>query len=1383
MRNIIHNYKLRLTNLSQGNRSLKLGRLSSRRDIDLKDLGFLEKDTPEEILSKIIAGKNVKLINKLDPRFEPTNKADYRLNRIYRTVHTLFEETGTYDLFVGYPFVEGKFLDGTVVRCPVLLFPVRLIKNLQGRPRWNLEIIKEEPVTFNKTFFLAYEQFQQMRLKPEFWEEEIQPHDDWMVWINQLYQTIKSYEIEVNFNARLFDLELNNFPDYLKATMDGFRTGVLTFKPQAVLGLFPQSDSALLSDYQQIEQQSKNYDLAGLFGKGDGRSPMDDRADTYIKEENRYFVTEVDQSQENALIKIKQGKSLLVHGPPGTGKSQLIVNIIADAMAHGKKVLLVSQKRAALDVVYKRLSALGLSRFAVLVHDYRHDRASIYQKIKRQIDNIDTFQKEINDLNITKWEHDYKLLSRQTDQLNRTFEELFEALTSYEEVGISLHELYLNCDANQQILSLSEIARKLNRDSLEQLLEKLAVITDYGAFFEENYPWRKRNSFRHYGQAEQMRVLEWFENQPGEINRLHQNYLKLSNILGPRLLDQKLNTKRINLFLQVDKWVESHVIREGMESIHREKHKAEELENILVKFEKALHTLDERAILNDHHWKIYESLVKHVKQYKKSQGKALRLLSFPYLRARWFLNRIVSVHSLKLDKTTFKQLEREVRRFQQLHRHYAKYLDDEFLGDFPLLSPQNEKWDWLEKKKDHLECYRTMTGITFFRKIKPRFDHGTFAMGKWMDAMKWIGSLEKFTRSLIEQSRVWNQFLHSEQIAVLQDGIKQPGQALAFIEKLKSTFKKDFHDLKNLDIHLASFTHTEQNALEILQSQINANINEKDFLKAIKNSIYFYWIEHLERLHPVLVEVSGRGWSRKEQDFANKLRNRRKQVTELIQRRIKENIIGIIEYNRLKNPVTYRQIHHQVSKKRLIWSVRKLVSETWHEGLNQLVPCWMASPESVSAIFPLETEYFDYVVFDEASQCYVERAIPVMLRGKQVVIAGDEKQLQPLDLYKVRYDDSEAAFAEDEIALEVESILDLAKTIYEPCHLTWHYRSQQEALINFSNYTFYDGRLQLIPPAVPDPRNLPPLEWISVNGLWKNNCNLPEAEQVIDLILQLIRRPDSPSIGIVTFNFYQQELIKDLIDQKLEYLAEVNKELYQLLESSLSKTEEEEFQGLFVKNIENVQGDERDIIIFSIGYAKNPQGKLISHFGLLNQKGGENRLNVAITRARLKNYIVCSFLPADLKVEEAINPGPKLLKKYLTYARKVSEGQQDHSLSLIKPFEMERSAFPSDNPIADYLASTLVDQGYFVIRDFGDTSFKLDLAIKESEEVKEFLLGVICEGPHYFNGETAKEREVYRKNLLINRGWKVHRIWARNFWLNREKEVEKVIGILSMSSV
>lgn len=169
LRQILHTYKLRLTNLSQSNRSLKLGKLSKRRDIDLCQLAHLNGMSADDMLLRLLADKDLTLISRPDPRHEPTNKADKRLNHIFREVNTLFEEVGSYDLFVGYPFVEGKFLEGTIVRCPVLLFPVRLHRKLSGRPRWKLERLRDEPVQFNKTFCLAYEHYQKIRLPESFW--------------------------------------------------------------------------------------------------------------------------------------------------------------------------------------------------------------------------------------------------------------------------------------------------------------------------------------------------------------------------------------------------------------------------------------------------------------------------------------------------------------------------------------------------------------------------------------------------------------------------------------------------------------------------------------------------------------------------------------------------------------------------------------------------------------------------------------------------------------------------------------------------------------------------------------------------------------------------------------------------------------------------------------------------------------------------------------------------------------------------------------------------------------------------------------------------------------------------------------------------------------
>ncbi|MEO0470650.1 MAG: AAA domain-containing protein [Bacteroidota bacterium] len=1377
MRQILHSYQLRLTNLSQGNRALKLTRLSGRRDIDLHDLGFLHTKGAEEFLRQIIAQKDVRLLDRLDPRHEATNVVDRRLNRIFRTARTLLEESGSYDLFVGYPFVEGKFLDGTGVRCPVLLFPVRLIRDLQSRPRWVLEALKEEPILFNKTFFLAYERYQQTRLPAEFWEEEIEAGKDWRNWLTELYETIKRYELDLNFNPRLFDLKLENYPDFQASVFDSFGLGNLTFRSQAVLGLFPQSDSALLQDYIHLSQQADDFPIDQLFPDENGRAmPLaDTKKPAYIREEDRYFVTPVDQSQEDALIQVKQGRSLVLHGPPGTGKSQVIVNLIADAMAHGKKVLLVSQKRAALDVVHKRLGALGLSRFSMLVHDVRHDRAAIFRMLKRQIDDIDRFKKDINDLNLTQWEHAYKHLSRDVDRLTQDFADLHKGLRDTQQFGLSVHELYLRSDPEQDRFALNELARHLDHQGLERFLERIAALNDFAELWAEAHPWRNRRSFRHFGYDDRDKIMKVLEAIPKQIQQLHETYSALSKSLSTRILDNTLNVERIQAFRALNQKVQDHQMREAMENIRLGFKRPAEVGIQLEKVEEMLDKLEEgRHWLSDAHWQHCDTLWGHIENYRKKQNQTFRFLSRSWHRSKKYLQKLLSLHQIELDESSLKKLRKEMQLYRKLQKWYGKFYDKVFLGDFPLVSAQNEKRKWLEKKEEQYAAWQSVQEITYFRKIKPSFGKGGFDMGKWQHSMKEIDGLEAFSRQLQDLRRNWGTWLHPEQFAELDEYVKDPQSGTAHWEALTKSFREDAADLQQLDQILADLSPAEVQALEVIRPELSANADEKSLLQKVRNSVYCYWIEQVERRIPILAEVSSRSWPRRRKDFSQKLIDSRQKVAELVQRRIKERIIGIIEYNRLSNPITYRKIYHQVSKKRRLWSVRKLIAESWDNGLSQLAPCWMASPESVAALFPMQAGFFDLVIFDEASQCFVEKGVPVILRGKQSVIAGDHQQLQPLDLYTVKYDEAEEAFAENELALEVESILDLARAVYPETRLNWHYRSQEDPLINYSNQAFYDGQLQVIPPAQHNQDFQPPLKWVSVPGIWQRNRNQQEADRIVRIVEELVQRPNPPSIGIVTFNFHQQELIKDGLDERLEYLATHDKKTYEALLGAMQKTEAEEFMGLFVKNIENVQGDERDVIIFSIGYAPDLKGKLRTNFGLLNQKGGENRLNVAISRAREQVIVVCSFRPEDLQVEDAANDGPRHFKRYLQYVKAVSDDNFALARRMIKAQDSQTTN-QSDNPIAEILAEKIMAAGFYVEKNLGNTAYQLDLAVKARAEDDYYLLGIECEGPNYFSGSSSKEREVYRSDLLRDKGWEVLRVWGRTFWRQPEKEIARVL--------
>ncbi len=463
----------------------------------------------------------------------------------------------------------------------------------------------------------------------------------------------------------------------------------------------------------------------------------------------------------------------------------------------------------------------------------------------------------------------------------------------------------------------------------------------------------------------------------------------------------------------------------------------------------------------------------------------------------------------------------------------------------------------------------------------------------------------------------------------------------------------------------------------------------------------------------------------------------------------------------------------RVAESRRKWSVSKFISKFDFE-LFRGVKVWLLTPEVVSEIIPLQTGLFDLVIFDEASQMYIEKGVPAILRAKKVVIAGDHKQLRPSKLGAGRIETDDALTEEEaedsSAALEEESLLDLARFRYQDVLLNFHYRSRFEELIAFSNYAFYKGRLYVSPNTAQTQH--PPIQVLHVDDArWVNRSNQKEAETIVKMLKHFFKvRKNNETIGIITFNSSQRDLIEDLIDaesvEDATFAAAVKAEI--------SRIDNGEDIGLFVKNIESVQGDERDVIMFSIGYAKNEAGRLVRNYGWLNQKGGENRLNVAITRAKKKVLIVTSFDANELQVEDAKNDGPRILKKYLLYAQAINDGDKAAAQSILLSFgDAERRAdnvaFDSDfeNQVYDELSKC----GYHVETQVGIGGYSIDLAIKRDGK---FILGVECDGKLYHSSKSARERDYHRQKYLESRGWRIHRIWSTNWWKNPQTEIAKI---------
>ncbi len=429
--------------------------------------------------------------------------------------------------------------------------------------------------------------------------------------------------------------------------------------------------------------------------------------------------------------------------------------------------------------------------------------------------------------------------------------------------------------------------------------------------------------------------------------------------------------------------------------------------------------------------------------------------------------------------------------------------------------------------------------------------------------------------------------------------------------------------------------------------------------------------------------------------------------------------------------------------------------------LKRLKPCLLMSPISVSQFLSPKLR-FDLVIFDEASQICTEDAVGAIYRGDQLIVAGDNRQLPPTPFFQYSLDeefdwDEEAGYELDVF----ESVLDECLSIGLPVNmLRWHYRSRHDSLINFSNERFYEKRLNLFPhPGRRDP-NLG-VKFVYVpDGIYDRGGarnNPREAEAVADLVFEHFKGFPNKTLGVITFNISQMNTIQDAIERRLREHPEYETFFF-----------EDRLHGFFVKNLENVMGDERDVIIFSVGYGYDQNGRMTLNFGPLNKPGGERRLNVAITRAREKVILVSSIRATDIEVEATKAPGVHHLYGYLLYAERMADAS---------PWAEKGFEGPS-TPIEQEILSELEEMGYEAVVGVGPSSFKVDIGVLDPENPDRFILGVLLDGENYRSAYTARDRDRLRQQILEALGWRIHRIWSPDWVQRRETEVKRLKSAL-----
>jgi hypothetical protein len=1323
MHSILKSYLKRLTNLSGNNRSLVLLRPSAEQDISLHTLDHILPGGAFSIIESLISRKDkISLCDVHDLRNVSVNEISKRLNKIARRDKFILEERGACDLYIGWPFVRGKFSEGTVVRCPLLFFPVRLEVHDN---QWKLIQREGVNVSFNKIFLMAYSYFNEVKLEDDFLETTFENADtDSQIFRTAIYQMMKESPVKINFNQEVFVNKILPFDHFKKPEYDQkYKNGELILHPEAVLGIFPQAGSLLVPDYEELIKNNSFADLEDFFISRSDLGDMGDMKNSSftfihrIKEEQTFTPYKLDASQENAIKALKKGNSLVVQGPPGTGKSQLICNVIADYIARGKKVLMVCQKRAALDVVHERLKEKGLHDFSALVHDFRNDRKSIYQHLNDQVESLDEYKFKNNNLDSINLERTFVQASREIDQLSEEFEDFRRALFDESDCGISVKELYLISSHEHESVNLKQEFKFFKSEGIEKFSKIIRSYLPYSLRFEKSdYIWNDRVSFKDMNVGDLKRLDYLLDHIPffqAELSERIREKLTASFDMEDFewYLEREEKIRQMIYLLEDERTFRNFVY---IANKNTDKNWLIIIERQIVECFK-----DEglEETLSSEQLGVFQKALEYAWQARGSVFKWFWWKLFS--KDKFFVKRVFVANKLEWNKEGFETLIRKVDNRMNLEHNLTALKECGWLLDVPMDKKPEAFQDWIYYQHNAVAAKEMLTEL---RGLKDFLNLNNITYQELKEKLLFfIDSIKQ----VAEERKMWLEFYTPRQISkILSD--------YQYAIDLKEVLKTDFESLVEFDKIKGKLLSYERDALvKLLNGSKDKTVSSVE--QIFRNSIYLEWIDNIEGKYPQLRSVSSLKMEQMEAELQEKIKQKLKVSKDIVLLRAREQTYRDLDFNRLNNMVTYRELKHQVSKKSKVWPLRKLM-ENYSDEIFNLIPCWMTSPETVSAIFPMK-QMFDLVIFDEASQCFSEQGIPAMYRARQVLITGDSKQLSPSDLHRIRWEEDE----DENPDTEADSLLDLSEKYLMKVQLTSHYRSRSVELIDFSNIHFYKNTLQLLPDSELLNAPEPSIKYMKVNGIWENNTNRKEADEIIRIIFKLIIQSPDKSIGVVTFNSKQQNLILDLLEER----------------SALEKVIIPD--TLFVKNIENVQGDERDIIIFSISYAPDIKGNFLAHFGSLNMAKGENRLNVAISRAKEKIYVVSSILPDQLHVEDTKNEGPRLLKEYLKFARKVSEGKYEKSGDV----KNHKPAWYLSEKIAREITLSL-DQ---------DLPFA-DLSVSDEHK---YLGIILTDDNRYQQSISAKDFHAYTPLSMEEKNWRYLKVYSRQYWENPSKVKDKII--------
>ena len=1255
-----------------------------------------------------------------------------RLLALFRAARSSLQENGANTLYLAIGFLvwRKEVGGGQAYRAPLVLVPVNLARS-SVRSGFRLSLGDEEP-KFNQTLLEMLEREYRLSI-PELREDL--PQDDSGMDVRAVWRVVAE---------RVKD-------------MRGWEV-----VPEVVLSTFSFTKFLMWKDMVDHLEHLKRNRLVQHFTEATresyphGRSfPARHALDSTSAPATTYCPLPADSSQLTAVMAAASGQDFVLIGPPGTGKSQTITNLICHCLAEGRTVLFIAEKTAALDVVHRRLEAVGLGPFCLELHSNKASKIGVLDQLARALGTVEELPSsaplmptasDSRPAEPSAWEQAVAKVQRLRLELNDVAERLHtphrNGLTIFEAVGRVLS----GGDVPEVAMSWPSPE---THDAMEVagLAEQAARLDTYAAAAgmrpaDPLMPVRKDS----WSSQWQSALVETARRTMTLCARLEETTQALREATGLPLgglePQARLGVMRLAQLL-------TELARRGWAFVLRPD--AGDLSEALGS---ALRLTERRHAVHATLSSPYDLAVARRLDLAALRSTLDEAGQAWWLR-RWMLRRKVRRALTDCGGSTSAPvtaaLVADVEGLSEL-----RDLDRQLAGLEGLGSETNGLWRGLETDPDSVRQAQALTAAIrdALHGLAAANRHGFSARCLAPDGLTDLG---RWSREGLDVLRRWDESVRAlRQLMVAEEGfLAEDSPAawhgvctalLASVPRLQPWCAWQHERKRAVEAGLSSMVEAVEDgrvALGDARRCLDVNYCRWWLPRAVDADATlcaFVPLAHEARIADFsaadqawLASVGGRVRTQLVTSLHTTLRNVRRGAPE-------SRAIGVLQ--------------REVAKKKRHLPVRELLGQI-QPVLPVLAPCLLMSPLSVAQYLSADSTPFDIVVFDEASQIPVWDAIGAIARGEQSVVVGDPKQLPPTTFFGRTEDDSE-----DDLDVDMESILDECIGADLPrLQLNWHYRSRHESLIAFSNDRYYSGTLVTFPSPVTDDHAV---RYHHVpNGTYEKGAsrtNPLEARAVADFVLARLRDPEfsaaGHSIGVVTFNAQQQHLIEDLFEQE--------RERDETLERFFAETQSE---PVFVKNLESVQGDERDVMCFSITYGPDAHGAVSMNFGPLNKQGGERRLNVAITRARRELHVFATLQPEQIDLNRTRAKGVEDLRRFLQYARRGLEvGAGARS-------DLETA---SDAGFVRVVCRALQSRGWQVQTDVGASQLRLDIGVVDPDVSGGFLAGIICDGPAGDAAVTARDRELLRQQLLEGLGWSVARTWSMEWWVDSDGALERL---------